>query len=243
MKKIISLLVSIAIMLSVAVPAFANDSTSDIDVIAYSPEFPDAYLEYGDFTPATQYIVEDGKQILGSVAVTAFCEEAYNTETGEVLYSRLMTKDEVDAWEAEGSSSEPVPLATWGDVASKGKLNIELVVFQLANDGTSGYNTNLWARARANWSGGPVLTQGSTCPSWGEDVIGLSWSHGLDGFNRKQTATSNKGDKVQINMSDYSRYKYVTWEFVEQFGTLGLGYASSIECSTGLGVPRTILTA
>ena len=42
MKKIISLLVSIAIMLSVAVPAFANDSTSDIDVIAYSPEFPDA---------------------------------------------------------------------------------------------------------------------------------------------------------------------------------------------------------
>ena len=107
MKKIISLLVSIAIMLSVAVPAFANDSTSDIDVIAYSPEFPDAYLEYGDFTPATQYIVEDGKQILGSVAVTAFCEEAYNTETGEVLYSRLMTKDEVDAWEAEGSSSEP----------------------------------------------------------------------------------------------------------------------------------------
>ena len=59
MKKIISLLVSIAIMLSVAVPAFANDSTSDIDVIAYSPEFPDAYLEYGDFTPATQYIVED----------------------------------------------------------------------------------------------------------------------------------------------------------------------------------------
>lgn len=245
MKKIISILVSIAIMLSVSVPAFADYSASDIGVTAYSPEFPDAYLEYGNFIPASRYVVEDGKQILGSVTVTAFCEEAYNTETGAKLYSRLMTKDEVDAWEAEGFSTEPVPLATWGDVASKGKLNIELVVFQLANDGTSGYNTNLWARARANWSGGPEWGKGSTCPSWGEDVIGLSWSHNLDGFNRKQTATSNKGDNVQIAVSDYSRKEYVTWEFVEQFGAHvgsigGLEYASSIECSTGLGVPTSV---
>ena len=248
MKKFIAFILSISMIYSMSATAFATTATSNSDnvtVVAFSPEYPNAYLEYGSPTSVAQSLSPAGENPIRTIEVTAFCKEAYDAETGEVLYSQLMSKDEVDAWRAEGSPTEVTPLASWGAIESRGELNITLSVFQLANDGTSGYNTNLLAKGEAYWSKGPSWGAGSTRPSWGSDVIGLSWTKDLDAFNRKASATSNKGDDVDISLCDWSDTEFVSWEFTEQFGfhigaVGGAEWARSIECSTGLGVPTSV---
>lgn len=248
MKRLFSIFLSAVILCTLTIPTCAmatlTESTS-VAVAAFSPEFPDAYLEYGDPTPIVQSSSVPGRQLIRSITVTAFCAEGYNVETGEVLYSRLMNEEEVAAWRAEGSPTEPTPLASWGEIESKGELNITLSIFELANDGTSGYNTNLWARSQAFWSRGPAWMEGETRPSWGGDVIGISWDKGLDAFDREATATSNNGDDVDIAICEFEDTEFVSWEFVEQFGFHvgsigGAEWAQSIECSTGLGVPTNV---
>ena len=251
MKRVFSVLLSIAMVFTLAIPVLAYDTNTATtpantsEVIVYSPEFPDAYLEYGMPTTTPQSFSMSNNSPLRTVSVTAFCKEAYNPETGEVLYSCLMNKDEVDEWRAAGSPTTPVPLASWGGVESRGELDITLAVFELANDGSSPYNTNLWARAQANWKKGPSWGDGLTRPSWGGDVIGISWGKGLDGFKRAATATSNTGDAVDIALCDWEDTKFAAWEFIEQFGPHvgpvgGPNWASSIECSTALGVPTSV---
>lgn len=249
MKRLFSILLSIAMIFTLTTPAFASDSSSfhsDFPgVTAYSPEFPDAYLEYGNPTTASQPSALLNDAPIKTVTVTAFWEEAYVPETGEVLYSRLMNKDEVDAWRAAGSPTDPVPLASWGAVESRGELDISLAVFQLANDGSSNYNTNLLARGEAYWTKGPSWGAGSTRPSWGGDVIGISWGKELDAFNRKASAVANTGDDVDIALCDWNDTEFAAWEFIEQFGPHvgpigGPDWAQSIECSTGLGVPTSV---
>lgn len=249
MKRLSSFLLLIVMLFALTTPTFASDSavshTNPPGVTAYSPEYPDAYLEYGgpSTTSRSPQLLNDSP--LKTITVTAFWEEAYIPETGEVLYSRLMNKEEVDAWRAEGSPTDPVPLASWGAVETRGELDISLSVFQLANDGTSGYNTNLWARGQAYWTKGPSWGAGSTRPSWGGDVIGISWGKGLDSFNREATAVANTGDSVDIALCDWEDTEFAAWEFVEQFGPHigpigGPDWAQSIECSTGLGVPTSV---
>lgn len=249
MKRLSSILLSIAMIFTLTTPAFAYDSvpsqSDSSGVTAYSPEFPDAYLEYGNPSPASQSSAPLNDMPIKTVTVTAFWEEAYVPETGEVLYSRLMNKNEVDAWRAAGSPTDPVPLASWGAVESRGELDISLSVFQLANDGSSDYNTNLLARGEAYWTKGPSWGAGSTRPSWGRDVIGISWGKGLDAFNREATAISNTGDDVDIALYDWDDTEFAAWEFIEQFGLHvghigGANWAQSIECSTGLGVPTSV---
>lgn len=248
MKKLLSILISAVMIFTLTIPAFATaamNNSTDVVVRAFSPEFPDAYLEYGEPTPVIQLSSTPDELPIRTITVTAFCEEAYDAETGEVLYSRLMNKDEVDEWRAEGSPDELTPLDTWGDLASRGELDITLTIFQLANDGTSGYNTNLRARGEAYWTKGPSWGAGATRPSWGGDVIGISWTKGLDAFNREATATSNSGEDVDISLCDWNDTEFVSWEFVEQFGLHvgaigGAEWAQSIECSTGLGVPTSV---
>lgn len=249
MKRLFSCLLAITMICTLTTPAFASDVIVDPahepSVIAFSPEFPDAYLEYGELTHALQSPSSLNTAPLKTVTVTAFCKEAYIPETGEVLYSRLMNEEEVAAWRAAGSPTEAVPLASWGAVESRGELDITLTVFQLANDGSSDYNTNLSARAQANWTKGPSWGAGSTRPSWGADVIGISWGKGLDAYNRKATATANTGDDVDINLCDWEDTEFVSWEFIEQFGPHigpvgGPDWAKNIECSTSLGVPTSV---
>lgn len=249
MKRLFASLLSVVMLCTFTTSALAitatTDSSIDVSVRAFSPEFPDAYLEYGAPMPITQSSSTPVGSPISTVTVTAFCKEAYNLETGEVLYSRLMSEEEVAEWRAAGSPTEPTPLASWGALESKGELNITLSIFQLANDGTSGYNTNLLARGQANWDKGPYWNAGETRPSWGADVIGISWTKELDAFNREATATSDEGEDVDISICDWEDTEFVAWEFVEQFGLHvgsvgGANWASSIECSTGLGVPTSV---
>ena len=249
MKRLSSILLSVAMIFTLSTPAFASDSSAphsnSTGVIAYSPEFPDAYLEFEDPTTVSQASSLLNDMPIKTVTVTAFWEEAYIPETGEVLYSRLMNKDEVDAWRAAGSPTDPVPLATWGGVESRGELDISLMIFQLANDGSSNYNTNLLARGEAYWAKGPSWGAGSTRPSWGGDIIGISWGKGLDAFNRQASAVANTGDSVDISLCDWDDTEFVAWEVIEQFGPHigpigGPDWAQDIQCSTGLGVPTSV---
>lgn len=248
MKKFLSLILCLAMVSSVSSPAFAattSDNSTDATVTVFSPEYPDAYLEYEAPTPITRSSTPSNDEPIRTITVTAFCEEAYNTETGEVLYTRLLNKDEVDEWRANGSPTEPTPLSSWGDVASMGELDITLSVFQLANDGSSSYNTNLLARGQAHWSKGPSWGAGETRPSWGADVIGINWDKGLDSFSHTQTATSNKGEPVDIAICDTEDNEFISWMFIEQFGFHvgsigGAEWARDIECTAGLGVPTSV---
>ena len=248
MKKLLSILLPIAMCLTLTTTAFAattSADSADVAVTIFSPEYPDAYIEYQDPTPIAQFSAPPHDDPIRTITVTVFCEEAYNTETGEVLYSRLMNEDEVAEWRSKGSPTDPTPLANWGDVASMGELNITLTIFQLANDGTSGYNTNLLARGEAHWSKGPSWGAGETRPSWGADVIGISWDKGLDSFSHTQTATSNKGEPVDIAICEAKDTEFISWMFIEQFGFHvgpigGAEWASDIECTTGLGVPTSV---
>lgn len=248
MKKLLSVLLSIAMCFTLTTPAFAattSNNSTDSTVSVFSPEYPDAYFEYEAPTPITPSSTSPNGEPLHTITVTAFCEEAYNTETGEILYSRLMNKDEVAEWRAKGSPTEPIPLSSWGDVSSMGELDITLTVFQLANDGSSGYNTNLLARGQAHWAKGPSWGAGATRPSWGIDVMGISWGKGLDCFSHDQTATSNKGEPVDIAICDTSDNEFISWMFTEQFGLHvgsigGAEWARDVECSAGLGVPTSV---
>ena len=251
MKRLFSILLSIAILCTLTSSAFAadavTDSTDDIAVAAFSPEFPDAYLEYGGPAPALQSSSVPSESPLGTITVTAFCAEAYNPETGEVLYSRLMNKEEVADWRAAGSPTEPTLTSTSSDAAieTRGELKLTLAVYPYADGGVSEYNTNLVARGQADWLKGPSWGAGVTRPSWGRDIIGISWTKGLDAFNREATATSNNGDDVDISLCEWDDTEFVSWEFIEQFGPHigsigGPDWAESIECSTGLGVPPSV---
>lgn len=250
MRKIFSILLSMAMICgTLPTSVFASEAVTSpadtVEVQAYSPEFPDAYLEYEKPIAAFQSSSMVNDCPIKTVTITAFCEEAYIPETGEILYSRLMNKEEVDEWRAAGAPSDPVPLNNWGASESRGELSISLMIFQLANDGSSKYNTNLLAQGQAYWNKGPYWGAGSTRPSWGADIIGLSWGKGLDAFNRDASATDNSGNRVDISMCDWEDTKFVAWEFIEQFGPHvgpigGPDWAQTIKCTASLGVPTSV---
>ncbi len=79
MKRLFSILLSIAILCTLTSFAFAadamTDSTDDITVAAFSPEFPDAYLEYGGPAPALQSSSVPSESPLGTITVTAFVQK------------------------------------------------------------------------------------------------------------------------------------------------------------------------
>lgn len=219
----------------------------NVDVAVFSSEFPDAYFEYGGFTPSPQSIAGNAvgsDSVLGSIEVTVFCEEAYNVETGAVIYSRLMNEEEVAEWRANGSSTAPVPLAFEYDnslsVEQKGELTLNLMVLEAVAGG--GFGANLYARGQATWLSGPAWQSGYSRPSWGEDVIALSWSNGLHDYNSDASAQSNSYEDVEITLCDFGENEFLAWAFVEQFGFHigeigGAEWAKYIECSTLLGVP------
>ncbi len=158
-----------------------------------------------------------------------------------------MNKEEVSDWRAAGSPTEPTLTSVSSDAAieTRGELRLTLAVYPYADGGVSEYNTNLVARGQADWLKGPAWQAGETRPSWGRDVIGISWNKGLEAFNLSASATSNNGDDVDIALCEQDDTKFVSWEFVEQFGPHigsigGPDWAESIECSTGLGVPTSV---
>lgn len=94
MKKLISIILSAVMMLSMSIPVFAAETPNTHFEIS-SPAFPDAYI-ITETTPST--VAFDGSSgSLGSISATVFVEETYDMVNNELIItdSRLLSKDEV----------------------------------------------------------------------------------------------------------------------------------------------------
>lgn len=207
MKKLISIILSAVMMLSMAIPVLAAE-TPDTQFEISSPTFPDAYI-ITETTPST--VVLDGNSgSLGSISATVFVEETYDMVNGELVItdSRLLSKDEVMAIGIDNFApldETPTPKAASN---SRGRLTI---TFSGVYNTSSGVSCNL--TGTAHWDNSGLHTEGKNYCATGEDFIGVTWSGSFTAKSHSISGKDHLGSALTIYNSESTPNAGRVWSF------------------------------
>ena len=234
MKKLLSIILSVTMCLCFAVPAMAarEGTTDNTEVtLAYSPEFPDAYIIQNQTSGQARASTTQ------TVSATVFVEEEYGLdESGNPITtsSRLLSEDEVHAIglenfeDMEAARQEAVlgALQTHTATNARGKLTITFSGTYSTSDNSVSCNLT----GNASWSAGPGLFNGDTNPASGSDYMGVVWSGGFKTSSSSIATTSslNSYDPPVLNMCASAPNAGRVWEFTEAWGETMLGQTISL---------------
>jgi len=209
MKKVISLLIVLAIVFSLTTSVFAVEANNTTTFAVSSPSFPDAYI-ITDTTMATQnYSGLSGS--LGSISATVFIEERYDVVDGEltVVDSRLLSEEEVLSIGIENFDEYVVPTNARAATNSRGRLTITFA-------GTYSYvgkGVSCKLVGTADWGTGGIFDSGENVPAMGEDFIGVTWSGGFSSSSHSISGTNHLGGALKIYESDSLPNSGRVWSF------------------------------
>lgn len=213
MKKLISCIVSLAMVLSITTPSFAAETkktqSDDPHFEVSSPAFPDAYI-ITETTPATMSL--DGTSgSIGSISATVFVEETYDTVNGETIItdSRLLSKDEVMDIGIENFddlNTTPTPLGTATN--HRGRLTI---TFSGVYNTKNGVSCDLTGTAK--WDNSGFHIEGENYCATGEDFIGVTWSGGFTSKSHSISGTNHLGGALTIYDADSTPNAGRVWSF------------------------------
>ena len=223
MKKILSAVLTVILLLSMSVSAFAIDAPASADISSYYCET--VYISAEDMTVSPNS--EELGTPIGQVVQTVYVKETF-TADGVRVESRLMNKQEVDAYKAEIaerlSNGERVHEASDGtrsfpadDTTSRGELTITLTVYDLSCNVYIG-------RANAQWTNGIwLLPNGEERPDIGKDYLAVTWG----GYGEFRQYSKNISGNYQHNQGSISfsqavanSYAGYCWQFDEIKQTL-----------------------
>ena len=218
-KRVFSLVMALALATSICVvPVAANVEETTPDTIqAYSPEFPDAYIEWEIAEEENQNarMLNSGEQKLFSGTATVYIEESVEiVDDEEVIVSRLLSEEEVEAIGADNFSEvNNSPRVTMPSLQQKEeyKLTIEF-------DGYIVGNNRYWLNGNAKWDGFNVLYSPKQNPATGQDFFGFVWGGDFAYTAVDANATWNVGSAAPITLSDIEPNAALVWAF-EEYGT------------------------
>ena len=199
--------------------------------LAYSPEFPDAYIIQNQTSEQAR------SSTTQTVSATVFVEEEYGLdESGNpiTISSRLLSEDEVLAIglenfeDMEAARQEAVlgALQTRAATNARGKLTITFS----GTYSTSGNSVSCDLTGNASWSAGPGLFNGDTNPASGSDYMGVVWSGGFTTLSSSiaPTCILNVFDPPVLNMCASVPNAGKVWEFTVAWSDIMLGQAISL---------------
>lgn len=207
MKKLISIILSAVMILSMSIPVFAAETPNTHFEIS-SPAFPDAYI-ITETTPST--VAFDGSSgSLGSISATVFVEETYDMVNNELIItdSRLLSKDEVMAIGVDNFaplSEVPMPRAA---TITRGRLTI---TFSGVYNTSKGVSCNL--TGTAHWDDSGLHTEGENYCATGEDFIGVTWSGSFTAKSHSISGKNQLGGALTIYNSDSTPNAGRVWSF------------------------------
>ena len=207
MKKLISIILSAIMMLSMSIPVFAAETPNTHFEIS-SPAFPDAYI-ITETTPST--VAFDGSSgSLGSISATVFVEETYDMVNNELIItdSRLLSKDEVMAIGVDNFaplSEVPMPRVATN---TRGRLTI---TFSGVYNTSNGVSCNL--TGTAHWDDSGLHTEGENYCATGEDFIGVTWSGSFTAKSHSISGKDQLGGALTIYNSDSTPNAGRVWSF------------------------------
>ena len=207
MKKLISIILSAVMILSMSIPVFAAETPNTHFEIS-SPAFPDAYI-ITETTPST--VAFDGSSgSLGSISATVFVEETYDMVNNELIItdSRLLSKDEVMAIGVDNFaplSEVPMPRAA---TITRGRLTI---TFSGVYNTSNGVSCNL--TGTAHWDDSGLHTEGENYCATGEDFIGVTWSGSFTANSHSISGKNQLGGALTIYNSDSTPNAGRVWSF------------------------------
>lgn len=235
MKKFLSIMLSIAMCLCLAVPAMAasEETTENSEMaLVYSPEFPNAYIIQNQTTSG-----KTRASTTQTVSATVFVEEEYGLdENGNPVTtsSRLLSEGEVlaigldnfDDMEAARQEAVLGALQTREATATRGKLTITFS----GTHSTEGNSVSCDLTGNASWAAGSGLFNGDTNPAAGSDYMGVVWSGGFTTSSSSITATSSASvyDPPVLNMCTSIPNTGRVWEFTEAWNENILGQGISV---------------
>lgn len=213
MKKLICMFVSAMVMLSLAIPAFAEEiepeSSCNTRFEISSPTFPDAYI-ITETLPLTRG-GDDNSGSLGSISATVFVEEMYDVVNGELIVtnSRLLSKDEVMAIGVENFDSLNRPSTQERAASSsRGKLTI---TFSGNYNTSNGVSCSLTGSAK--WDNSGFHTEGENFCATGEDFIGVTWAGEHTVKSSSISGTNHLGGAITINNAESTPNVGRVWSF------------------------------
>lgn len=235
MKKVLSVILSLAMCLCLSAPAMAagTNSTEDANApLVYSPEFPNAYIIQNESDEKTR-----SASTTQTVSATVFVEEEYGLDSNGnpiTTSSRLLSEAEVFAigvenfGDMECARQEAVSktMQTRAATNARGKLTITF-------SGTysiTGNKVSCDLTGNASWSAGPGLFNGDTNPASGSDYMGVVWSGGFTTSSTSIDTTSvlNVFEPPVLNMCASVPNAGRVWEFTEAWADSMLGQGVTI---------------
>lgn len=245
MKKVLSILLAVIMLLSMSTTAFAADVSTAANSADYYNET--VYISAEDMI--VPYSAKELGTPIGQVMQTVYVKETFNDD-GTLLESRLMNKQEVDAYKAEiagrlqsgelvQESSNGVRSFPADDNTSQGELTITLTVYDRGNNVYSGW-------ADAQWTNGIwILPDGEERPSNGKDYLAITWGgNGQFKQQSKSISGSYQYDQGAISFSQAQANSYAgyCWQFDETtWSILTRYYADSIGAHIVIGKTYTTL--
>lgn len=215
-KRVFSLAMALALATSICVvPASANVvETTPATIQAYSPEFPDAYIELEIAEEESQNVrtLNSNEQKLFSGTATAYVEESVEiVDDEEVIVSRLLSEEEVEVIGVDNfleDNSAPRTTMPSLQIKEHYKLTIEF-------DGYIVGNNEYWLNGNAQWDGFNILYNANQNPSEGEDFFGFVWGGDFAYRDVDANATWNLGTAAPITLCEIEPNKALVWSFNE----------------------------
>lgn len=249
MKKVVAMLLVLVMSVNISGSSFAatSQSPSVDNFIAYSKEFPDAYIvkEFTETPRALQMPDADGKIKVGELTVTFHYEDILAVSENEIIQigSRLLSKEEV-----ENKETETPILPRAGSVQlfkPEGLLYLTFTVHKYPT------GNKYQLTANAQWSrntGLPAL--GIQAEQSGVDFMGILWG---GSFN-----TEFHGGNIQYNLnggnfdpgtslneiatlSNFEPNTGVVWSFHEAYAA-GQGLERLANATTYVDINKNTLT-
>lgn len=235
MKKVLSAVLTVIMLLSMSVSAFAADAPASASASAYYNET--VYISAEDMVVPLNS--EEAGTPIGQVVQTVYVKETFSDD-GVLLESRLMNKQEVDAYKTEIAerllSGERVHEASDGtrsfpsdDTTSQGELTITLTVYDRGGNIYSGW-------ADAQWTNGIwILPNGEERPGNGKDYLAVTWG-GNGQFKQKSKSISGNYQydqgSISFSQAEANSYAGYCWQFDEtKWNLLTRYYADSIRAN------------
>lgn len=242
MKKMISMIISFVMMLSLVTPTVASEKeiakTSDVHFEIFSPAFPDAYIITENTNTAenmkSMLTYNENIGLLNSVSATVFVEETYNIANNKpvITNSRLLSKDEVMRIGIDNFDDlDKISMSRGTFFNSRGKLTI---TFHSSHNTSKGVICNLYGFA--HWDSSAFNFGGEDYCATGEDFIGVTWSGGFSVREKSIYGKNHLGGDLKIYNADYIPNAGSVWSFKDALATSKYTvYATDINLSMTIG--------